>query len=125
MQFSIKDIDTEKAYKRAMFDATNTIIGPEKYKNGRSDNQIKQDALQGQLAEQYLLDNGFTDCLEKYHDLYDKNGKIVEIKTSRSKINLENQYNRIKKANWNHSDYIMGFLFKQGIYTLVLEKSLK
>jgi len=118
MQFSKHDINMDEAINRSEAEANRVQA------NNRSKTQIFNHCLQGHIAEQYLLEHGFEDCDLKYHDVIDENGDITEVKTSWSIDKLQEQYTRIKFATWNNSTRFMGFLIKNGVYTLAIDEKL-
>lgn len=118
MKFTQNDVNMDKVHERAKIEASKVNRG------NRTPEQLLKDCVQGHVAEQYLMDNyGFTDCDLKYHDLV-KDGKIIEVKTSKSPVYLDNQLKRIIEADWNHSDIFIGFLIKDGIYELYISKKI-
>jgi hypothetical protein len=97
-------------------------------RHGRSKEQIKNSVTQGMIAEQWCIEKfGWKKSKNKYHDLEDKSGKVIEIKTSRSKEYLEQQVKVVKEATWNNSDYFLGFLFDpiSQRYNLAIKEDLR
>ena len=120
IKFNKNEVDLTKVEERAMNEAINVMSGPKA--GNRDSDTIMRNCMTGHIAEQWLIDNmDMKDFDEQYHDLIDEDGKIVEVKASVSLKKLQEQYDRIKDATWNHSDRMIGFLVTGDTYEMVID----
>ena len=124
-QFNSNNIDKIKVYERALKECKEIIEtnNPDAIQE-RTNNQILDNCIQSQYAEIFLLENGFTDCKLKYHDVIDQNGLITEVKTSKSKEKLDQEYIKYKNLTWHQSKRMIAFYVENNNYTLYFDKFL-
>lgn len=116
--FTRSDVCYDKVNARSLVEY-NGICNNTASRSGRTDAEIKEHCMQGQYAEQYLIDTGlFEDCHLKYHDLVDNNGLITEVKAYSSSGNLNDIADKIRNKKWNKSKRLVTFLVEDDDYYL-------
>jgi hypothetical protein len=123
--FNTKEVDIASAERRAKVEYESILTSPNRVRDRRTDEKIYEHTLQGHIAEQYLMDAyQMKDCDLKYHDLVDKDGNIVEVKTSNKGEHLDKQYDRILGANWNKSTRMISFIVNGDNFEFYFDKML-
>ena len=82
MKFNIADIDHDLLKARAQAEARQIFL-KESTRRNRSLEEIVATVMYGHAAEVYLIQyEGFTDDERPYKDVFDRNGKDVEVKVT-------------------------------------------
>jgi hypothetical protein len=120
MIFKASDLNLKFLKARAKAEAEEIYKGSEASRKGRSLMQIFESCLYGQAAEVYLIEKeGFTDNPEQYKDVFNPEGKEVEVKvTSLPKVKAK--LIECKNNKWRISDILYIFIgdFRTGEYSL-------
>ena len=78
--FNQTDIDPKRLYMRAKAEAEKITWNP----NNRTPERILWDCMMGQCAELYLIDKcGYTDNPNGFMDVFDPEGREIEVKVTR------------------------------------------
>lgn len=84
MKFNVRDIDHDLLKKRARAEAR-AIFLKESTRKNRTEEEIIATVMYGHAAEVYLIQyQGFKDDERPYKDVFDPNGKDVEVKVTES-----------------------------------------
>lgn len=114
MRFNAKDLNSKRLIERARSEA-NLIYPYPTRRKGRTLAQIIETCCYGQAAELYLIDEiGFSDNLDPYQDVFDKEGNRVEVKVTSKpeyvQFVLERATDAKKMAYRNHPDILYVFV---------------
>ena len=84
--FNQTDIDPKRLYDRAFKESEKITWNP----NNRTPERILEDCMMGQCAELYLIDKcGYTDNPNGFMDVFDLEGREIEVKTTRNPYNVK------------------------------------
>ena len=84
--FNQTDIDPKRLYDRAFKESEKITWNP----NNRTPQRILEDCMMGQCAELFLIDNcGYTDNTNGFMDVFDLDGREVEVKVTRRENNIK------------------------------------
>ena len=97
MIFNARDLDQHALKERAETEAKLIYNKPSTRRN-RSLQEITETVLYGHVAEQYLIENGYTDDLRPYKDVIGLDGEPVEVKVTEGDYYVEYVLDRANKA---------------------------
>ena len=103
MKFNASIIDKDFLKDRA-FKEAKEILKSEKKTRGRTELEVKMDCLYGHVAECYLIQyQNFKDDTRDYKDLFDRNGKAIDVKVTGHPGNIPfilEKANKYAKETW-------------------------
>ena len=122
--FNQKDIDPKRLYDRAFKESEKITWNP----NNRTKQRILEDCMMGQCAELYLLDKcGYTDNPNGFMDVFDLEGREIEVKVTRGAHNVKFMLGDllVRKVEWGYhvANIVIVYLYdpKTGDYTFLNE----
>lgn len=120
MKFKADDLNLKFLKARAKAEAEEIYNGSEASRRGRTLMQIFESSLYGQAAEVYLMEkHGFTDNPQRYKDVFNPEGKEVEVKVT-SIPKVKNKLIECRDNKWRIADILYIFIgdFRTGEYHL-------
>ena len=122
--FNQTDIDPKRLYDRAFKESEKITWNP----NNRTPERILEDCMMGQCAELYLLDKcGYTDNPNGFMDVFDLEGREIEVKVTRGEHNVKFMLGDllVRKVEWGYhvANIVIVYLYdsKTGDYTFLNE----
>jgi len=112
--FNQTDIDPKRLYERAKPESEKITWNP----NMRSKEKILEDCLMGQCAELYLIDKcGYTDNPNGFMDVFDLEGREIEVKTTRNPYNVKYMLGDllVRKVEFGHdvADTVLAYHYQE------------
>ena len=130
MLFTIEDIRDKDLLKKLVDEESNQIYDKISSRRSRTLEEIRSAVQQSKVAELYLVENfEYEFSGIKYHDLFNKDKEIVEVKAYSSTDVLPSfvikDIRKIQSSDWNKSSWYYYFGYYEGIYNLYQKIKIK
>jgi hypothetical protein len=130
MLFTIEDIRDKDLLKKLVDEESNQIYIKTSSRRNRTLEEIRSAVQQGKVAELYLVENfEYEFSYIKYHDLFNKDREIVEVKAYSSTEVFPSfiikDIRKIQSSDWNKSNWYYYFGYHEGMYNLHQKIKLK
>jgi hypothetical protein len=128
ISFCLKDIVDQKGLYEKVLEETTSIWSSPKASRGRSFSDIWNSVFMGKVAEAWMVqEKGLKWTEERWHDLQDSDGTLIEIKTIGTITALDNTLRRMKSPSvksWNKSKEVWVFLSDGNEWSYILNENL-
>lgn len=128
VSFALKDIVDQKGLYEKVLQETTSIWSSPKASRGRSFSEIWESVFMGKVAEAWMVqEKAMRWSDERWHDLQNDQGDLIEIKTIGTISAVENTLKRMRSPSvksWNKSKEIWIFHYNGQEWSYILNESL-